>query len=41
MREESREDSAGKQLYRPLSARTVNKTVTSLLSLVINRAREN
>lgn len=34
-------DSTGKQLYRPLSARTVNKTVSSLLSRVINRAREN
>lgn len=34
-------DSKGVQLYRPLSARTVNKTVPDLLSRVMNRAREN
>jgi integrase len=34
-------DSAGKQLYRPLSNRTINKTVVSLLSRVMTRAREN
>lgn len=34
-------DEDGKQLYRPLSARTVNKTVVSLLSRVMNKAREN
>lgn len=32
-------DAKGKQLYRPLSARTVNKTVPSLLRRVMNRAR--
>lgn len=30
----------GKQLYRPISARTVNKTVPSLLRRVMNRARD-
>lgn len=34
-------DSKGVQLYRPLSARTVNKTVPSLLRRVMNRARDN
>lgn len=34
-------DESGKQLYRPLSARTINKTVISLLSRVMNRARDN
>lgn len=34
-------DSKGKQLYRPISNRTVNKTVVSLLSRVMNRARDN
>lgn len=33
-------DAKGVQLYRPLSARTVNKTVPSLLRRVINRARK-
>lgn len=33
-------DSEGTQLYRPLSARTVNKTVPSLLRRVLNRARK-
>lgn len=33
-------DDRGKQLYRPLSARTVNKTVPSLLRRVMNRARK-
>lgn len=33
-------DARGKQLYRPLSARTVNKTVPSLLRRVMNRARK-
>jgi hypothetical protein len=31
----------GVQLYRPISNRTVNKTVTSLLSRVFTRAKEN
>ena len=31
---------AGKQLYRPISNRTVNKTVPSLLRRVMNRARK-
>lgn len=34
-------DSNGVQLYKPLSNRTVNKTVTSLLSRVFTRAKEN
>ncbi|WP_398473177.1 tyrosine-type recombinase/integrase [Tardiphaga sp.] len=34
-------DSDGKQLYRPLSPRTVNKTVPSLMRRVMNRAAEN
>ena len=34
-------DAKGKQLYRPITARTVNKTVPSLLSRVMNRARDN
>lgn len=34
-------DGDGKQLFRPLSARTINKTVVSLLSRVMNRARDN
>lgn len=34
-------DSSGKPLFRPLSNRTVNKTVTSLLSRVFTRAKEN
>lgn len=33
-------DSKGKQLYRPLSPRTVNKTVPSLLRRVMNKARK-
>lgn len=33
-------DTKGKQLYRPLSARTVNKTVPSLLRRVMNKARK-
>jgi site-specific recombinase XerD len=33
-------DSKGTQLYRPLSNRTVNKTVPSLLRRVMNRARK-
>lgn len=33
-------DANGKQLYRPLSNRTVNKTVPSLLRRVMNRARK-
>jgi integrase len=34
-------DSNGVQLYRPISNRTVNKTVPSLLSRVFTRAKEN
>lgn len=34
-------DENGKQLYRPLSNRTINKTVISLLSRVMNKARDN
>lgn len=34
-------DEKGKQLYRPVSPRTINKTVPSLLSRVMNRARKN
>jgi hypothetical protein len=34
-------DDKGKQLYRPIGPRTVNKTVTSLLRRVIRRARKN
>lgn len=34
-------DSKGKQLYRPIGPRTVNKTVPSLLSRVFTRARKN
>lgn len=34
-------DDKGVQLYRPLSNRTINKTVVSLLSRVMNRARDN
>ncbi|MBR2118472.1 MAG: tyrosine-type recombinase/integrase [Afipia sp.] len=34
-------DANGKQLFKPLSNRTVNKTVTSLLSRVFTRAKEN
>jgi hypothetical protein len=34
-------DGKGKQLYRPVGNRTVNKTVTSLLRRVIRRARKN
>ena len=34
-------DSKGKQLYRPVGPRTVNKTVPSLLSRVFTRARKN
>lgn len=34
-------DINGIQLYRPLSARTVNKTVPSLLRRVMNRAKDN
>jgi site-specific recombinase XerD len=33
-------DSKGTQLYRPLSHRTINKTVPSLLRRVMNRARK-
>ena len=33
-------DHNGKQLYKPLSARTVNKTVPSLLSRVMHRAKK-
>jgi hypothetical protein len=33
-------DAKGKQLYRPISNRTVNKTVPSLLRRVMNRARK-
>ena len=33
-------DSNGKQLYRPLSNRTINKTVPSILRRVMNRARK-
>jgi site-specific recombinase XerC len=33
-------DAKGKQLYRPLSNRTVNKTVPSLLRRVMNKARK-
>lgn len=33
-------DAKGKQLYRPISNRTVNKTVPSLIRRVINRARK-
>lgn len=33
-------DDKGKQLYRPLSNRTVNKTVPSLLRRVMNKARK-
>jgi hypothetical protein len=31
----------GKQLYRPITARTVNKTTVSLLRRVLRRARDN
>ncbi len=34
-------DSDGKQLYRPITARTVNKTTLSLLRRVMHRARDN
>ena len=34
-------DDKGKQLYRPIGPRTVNKTVVSLLSRVFTRAKEN
>lgn len=34
-------DDKGKQLYRPISNRTVNKTVPSLLRRVMRRARSN
>lgn len=34
-------DASGKMLYRPVSNRTVNKTVPSLLSRVFTRARRN
>jgi integrase len=34
-------DSKGNQLYRPIAARTVNKTVPSLLRRVVRRARKN
>lgn len=34
-------DANGRQLYRPISNRTVNKTVPSLLSRVFTRAKEN
>jgi len=34
-------DSGGKQLYRPITARTVNKTTLSLLRRVMHRARDN
>ena len=34
-------DLNGKQLYRPITARTVNKTTVSLLSRVMHRARDN
>ncbi|WP_027583954.1 tyrosine-type recombinase/integrase [Bradyrhizobium sp. Ai1a-2] len=33
-------DSKGKQLYRPISNRTINKTVPSLLRRVMNKARK-
>ncbi|BBB99355.1 hypothetical protein BE61_48000 [Bradyrhizobium elkanii USDA 61] len=33
-------DTKGKQLYRPISNRTINKTVPSLLRRVMNRARK-
>jgi integrase len=33
-------DDKGKQLYRPIGNRTVNKTVSSLLSRVMNRAKK-
>jgi integrase len=34
-------DGDGKQLYRPITARTVNKTTVSLLRRVLRRARDN
>lgn len=34
-------DDNGKQLYRPITARTVNKTTVSLLRRVMRRARDN
>jgi integrase len=34
-------DPDGKQLYRPITARTVNKTTLSLLRRVMHRARDN
>jgi integrase len=34
-------DQDGKQLYRPITARTVNKTTVSLLRRVMRRARDN
>jgi hypothetical protein len=34
-------DQEGKQLYRPITARTVNKTTVSLLRRVMRRAKEN
>lgn len=34
-------DDKGKQLYRPITARTVNKTTVSLLRRVLRRARDN
>ena len=34
-------DQDGKQLYRPITARTVNKTTLSLLRRVMHRARDN
>lgn len=34
-------DQDGKQLYRPITARTVNKTTISLLRQVLRRARDN
>jgi site-specific recombinase XerD len=34
-------DDKGKQLYRPISARTVNNTTISLLCRVLRRARDN
>lgn len=33
-------DSAGKQLYRPITARTINRTVPLLLKRVLRRARD-
>jgi hypothetical protein len=40
VRHARRRDAKGTQLYRPVSARTVNKTVPALLRRVMNRARK-